>query len=30
MMERILAGGTVEDEVAVAVEEINRELSQSS
>jgi multiple sugar transport system substrate-binding protein len=28
MMERILAGGVVEDEVAVAVEEINRELSQ--
>lgn len=30
MMERILAGGKVEDEVAVAVEEINRELSQNS
>jgi multiple sugar transport system substrate-binding protein len=28
MMERILAGGVVEDEVAAAVEEINRELSQ--
>lgn len=28
MMERILAGGEVEAEVAVAVEEINRELSQ--
>lgn len=28
MMERILAGGNVEDEVAAAVEEINRELSR--
>jgi multiple sugar transport system substrate-binding protein len=28
MMERVLAGGEVEAEVAVAVEEINRELSQ--
>lgn len=28
MMERILAGGDIEAEVAVAVEEINRELSQ--